>query len=733
MSVAPRYLQSKLLRPGLVDGTVRRDRLAERLRNSSAQVWLISAPAGYGKTTVVLEAIEGTDARIGWVSLDPTDNDPVRFWSHAAAAAVDNDDVLETLLDGLDPERIDLLVDDIMNAIEAMAEPIMIVLDDLHEIQDLGILGSLARILTHRPSNLTLVLVTRVDPALPIGRLRSHGQLAEIRAGDLAFTVNEAAELFGDLDDSEVSDIVETTEGWVTALRMLILSGGSDRDAHDLLRAAADGQSNMADFLAGEVLDRLPDGTKQFLVATSILDVLEPDLCDAVMDEPDSLAKLRDLARNRVFTQLVEPTTNTFRYHGLFRDFLRTRAEELPAAQLRSLHDAAARWLVDSEEPTAAIRHAIAAGDHELALATIKRHYLQYSQAGLLTTVDEWLTVFGRDESRIDPELRLMAAWAALNARKYDELDRWLEPPRGHTDTDALMVEIHAIRSHRARHEGDLEAAISEAALAAGHLVGDLAGFASVVCAAQGIAQVLAGQGADETLATAITTGQKYDIESSIVIGYSYLALSASTDPERLEEAESLADQALSYVTSPVLERFHQPAAALLVKSRAALSRGLLADAEELADKAQAIAETGREPLLAAIIHTHRARIAHRRGRADQVRALLRQAENSAGDKPGLWISEEIRRTTNDTRFAAVDSDVTLLGAVELTEKEREVLALLPHRLSRRDAATQLYMSENTLKTHLTSIRHKLALERREDIVERARALGLIPDEPAQG
>jgi LuxR family maltose regulon positive regulatory protein len=213
----------------------------------------------------VLQAVEGTDARVGWVSLDPTDNDPVRFWSHVAAAVLDDEDVLGTLLEGLDPARIDSFVDDIMNAIEVMAEPIVIVLDDAHEVQDREILASLARIITHRATNLTLVLVTRVDPALPIGRLRSHGQLAELRTGDLAFRSDEAAELFDDLDDSVVADIVETTEGWVTALRMLAMSTGSERGAPDLLRAAPDGHSDLADFLAGEMLDHLPDTTQDFL------------------------------------------------------------------------------------------------------------------------------------------------------------------------------------------------------------------------------------------------------------------------------------------------------------------------------------------------------------------------------------------------------------------------------------------------------------------------------------
>lgn len=242
MGAAPRYLRSKILRPRLNVTSVRRDRLVERLRDSAARVWLISAPAGYGKTTVVLEAIERTEARVGWVSIDPADNDPVPFWSHFAASLVDNDEEFFTLLDGLDPGRIDPLVDDITKTIEALAEQVIVVLDDVHEIHDRGILGSLARVVTHAPVNLTLVLVSRVDPTLPIARLRSHGHLAELRTSDLAFTIEEASALLqGELDESTVGDIVETTEGWATAIHMLAISSDSDRSAPDLLGVAADG------------------------------------------------------------------------------------------------------------------------------------------------------------------------------------------------------------------------------------------------------------------------------------------------------------------------------------------------------------------------------------------------------------------------------------------------------------------------------------------------------------
>jgi LuxR family maltose regulon positive regulatory protein len=735
--ISPFYLRSKVTRPRPSGSAIPRDHLVQRLIAGNAPVWLLSAPAGYGKTTVVLQALEQVGTRVSWIALDSADNDPMRFWAHFAAAVAPDEAAAGALVEEIDPKALDEAADLIIAEIERQPEPLVVVLDDLHEIHDESLLEDLGRLMTLPPENLTLVITARSDPALPIGRLRAHGRIAELRSSDLAFSQDEVRLLLAggsdEVTDSAVLEALERTAGWPTALAMLATSAGPDRGVAQLLVDSEDGQSDLADFLAGEVLSRQSPELQDFLVQTSVLDHMEPSLCDRITGKPGSLGQLHDLTRRHVFCQIVDADAKVFRYHPLFREFLLLAAQELPDDQLSAIHCSAARWYEDNDDPSRAIRHALDAADTEFALKTIKLNYLPFSQMGLLATVDDWLTAYGRDRCRLDPELRMAAAWVALNARSYEEVDSWLEAPSGSVDSDSTRVEIHTIRSHRARHLGHQADAVAEARLALDHAEGTTPGVQSIAHAVLGMSLVLGGEDGNEDLVAAIREGQAVGNDSSIVIGYSYLALAAANDPERMDEADALADQALDYVDSPILERFHQPSAAHLVKSQWAMSKGRVADASEAADRALGIAQEGWEPLLVALVSCQSALVAHRRGDSGRARTLLRSAEAAAGQHCGSWITRRISQTRNMVRFAAVDGDVLLPGAVELTAKESEVLALLPHRLSRRDLAEQLFVSENTLKTHLSSIRSKLGAERGDDLVGKARTLGLISDDSAEG
>jgi LuxR family maltose regulon positive regulatory protein len=724
------YLRSKLLAPRLHEDVVERPRLVERLAASSAAVWLVSAPAGYGKTTVVSQAVAEADAHVGWVSVDRADNDPVRFWTHVATALMGEGETLDGLAELTDPERMDAAVDRILAHVEGREERVVLVLDDLHEITEPAITEILGRVVIRPPANLTIAITARYDPALPIGRLRSHGQLAELRAPDLAFTLHETEAILAGVDPDTLALIAEQTEGWATALRMLAVTTAGSNTTEELLEALTREHRDLGDFLAAETLASLRPELQRFLVETSILEDLCPDSCDAVTGRSGSLALLRELARSQVFTELVDPPSDTYRYHRVFREFLRSRAEELEPGRLQQLHRAAAGWYTAADNPTATIRHALAAGDDELAMSTIKGHYGAFAQAGLLTTVNDWLEAYGLDRCRRDTELQLAAAWAALNARRFDDIDAWLDPT---TDDDLdrnFRVQAHTIRSHRARHRGDLATALDEGGLAVE--IADTRDPSlpdrSIAYAALVMAQQLARTVDPAASKAAVDLGRHAANDSSIVIGYSALALAASHDPERLGEAEAFAGQALAFATSPLLERFHQPMAALLAKSRVALGRGRPADAETLAERAEAIAQDAAAPLMSALVRCQLARVAHVQGQPDQARRHLRDAESVLGDEPPDPIVEEIRRARNESRFARAGSS----GPVELSERERAVLRLLPHGLSRKDLAAQLFVSENTIKSHLTSLRHKLGVTgRRADIVARALELGLIDDDTA--
>lgn len=724
-----RVLRSKLMPPTLHEDSIERPRLVQRLRDADAALWLVSAPAGYGKSTLVVQALQGFAGHVGWVSLDRVDNDAVRFWAHVAAAVIADATELDRVLELVDPDNLSTTIDELVANIEQHVDPVIVVFDDLHEISNREITDAISRILTHPPDNLTIAVTARADPTLPISRLRARGRLVELRARDLTFTTEEAGQLLGTgVEALTIERIVATTEGWPTALRMLAVSTTTDRSAGDLLEAAAQGGPDLSDFLASEALSVQRDEVQQFLIETSILDDLDPAMCDAVTGRPSSLSMLRDLANRQVFTELVNPITNTFRYHRLFRDFLRSRAEELDPTRLKALHRAAAVRYDEHNNPTPAIRHAMAAGEDSMALQTLKRHYITYSQMGRLPTVMEWLELYGLERARTDSVLRRVAAWGFLNARRYEVVDEWLNPPHPDdpAERDRFLAEAGTICSHRARHLGQLDEAVRFAEEADRLLVDRDDLLATAVDSVRAIALVLAGEQAEEASLAAVTVGNTLQIDAAIMIGYSCLAYLAVADPDRTDEADALADQALAFITSPLLERFHQPALALLVKSQVALARGLPADATELADRGEVVARAGSEPLIAALIHCQQARIDHLQGRLDDSRARLRQADVAAGDHGGRYIADVIRRTRNDTRFAAVDDQHLPPGAIDLSARELAVLQLLPHRLPRRKLAAQLHISENTLKSHLASIRHKLGVVGRSDIVERARELDLL-------
>lgn len=719
-----RYLRSKVMAPTLHADSVVRHRLVDLLATSGAPVWLLSAPAGYGKTTAAAQAIEATGDDVAWLSIDRADNDSVRFWTHLAAAVLGQGPDLDQLAERIDADHLDATADEILSFIERRPTAIILVLDDLHEITDVDTLEILGRIVSRLPTNLRVAITSRQDPALPIARLRAHDELVEVRAPELAFTVGEAGAVFGRLELETLQGIVEQTEGWATALRLIAVSIGGSTSPRQALETLGKDRGEIADFLSAEALGSLRPDLQGFLITTSVVDELTPDLADSLTGNPGGLATLRELARSQVFTDLVDPATNTYRYHRLFREFLRQKAQELDPETLSDLHQRAADWHSQHDNPTATIEHAMTAGNHEMALQTLKKFFSAYGQAGRMTTANSWLESYGLERCQEDPELRLMAAWVLLNIRRYDSVEHWLELRTNDEATPTYLAQAHSIRSHLARHRGNLKVALHEADAAVEIVPEDDAqdldwSFAFAVLS---MAQVIAGEADFATACSALTRGQPSGNDSAVMTGYSGLAAVAAIAGET-DEAEAHADQALAFASSPTLERFHQPVTALLVKSQIAMTRGQVGDAAGYAERAELIAAAGAEPLFGVMARCQLARVTHAQGHPEQARQWLRDAEALFGDDDAPQLVELIRQTRNDTRFAHRDEALP----VELSEREQAVLQLLPHGLSRKELGAQLFISENTVKTYLTSLRHKLGVTgRSSEIVARAVELGLF-------
>jgi LuxR family maltose regulon positive regulatory protein len=391
---------------------------------------VVAAPAGFGKTVLLADWIGQEGRPAAWLSLDPADNDPARFWRHVAAAL---DQVrpgiarrLIPMLGPPAPRDFTGLVAALINELAAQPadDEIVAVLDDYHLIGSEPVHRSLAFLLEHRPPGLCVVLATRSDPPLPLARLRARGELTELRAAQLRFTVGEAAALLrhateNRLSPAAVAALTNRTEGWAAGLHLAALSLRGHPDAASFVAAFSGSHRFILDYLAEEVLDQQPQHARAFLLETSVLDRLSGGLCEAVTGRADSQAMLEELERGGLFLTPLDDTRAWWRYHQLFADLLGARLRREQPGKLPGLHRGAGAWCESHGLVDEAIRHAFAAGDAGWAARLIERHFDLQLRRG--ATVDQWMTGLQEDLLRSRPRLRLIQAVSALMAGRVDE------------------------------------------------------------------------------------------------------------------------------------------------------------------------------------------------------------------------------------------------------------------------------------------------------------------------
>lgn len=369
---------TKLYVPKLRGDLVARPRLLERLRRAGSRLTLVSAPAGFGKTTLLAEwlnATPGDDRSVAWVSLDPSDNEPARFWTYVVTAlqgAVPTvgSGSLELLSSA--PLATDLGLTTLLNELAAAPGEVWLVLDDYHLVDDHDVGGGVAFLLEHLPPHVHVVLSTRADPDLPLARFRVRGELVEIRAADLRFTSDEAAEYLDAATGQHLSardiEVLEArTEGWIAALQLAALSLQGREDVSSFIAQFAGTDRYLVDYLVEEVLAHQPEPVRDFLLQTSVLDELAGTLCDALTGRDDGSLMLTTLERTNLFLVPLDDRREWYRYHHLFADVLRARllAEQPDLVPL--LHQRASRWYEAHDSAEEAVRHALAARDFDRA------------------------------------------------------------------------------------------------------------------------------------------------------------------------------------------------------------------------------------------------------------------------------------------------------------------------------------------------------------------------------
>jgi LuxR family maltose regulon positive regulatory protein len=459
---------------------VARPRLTERLdRGAESALTLVSAPAGFGKTTLLAEWLAG-GRMAAWLSLDARDNDPAVFWAYVVAAVRS---VAPGIGAGALDQPIETVLATLLNDLSAVPGDVVLVLDDYHLVESREIQDGMAFLLEHRPPQLHVVIAGRADPALSLARLRGRGELAEIRATDLRFRPDEAAAYLNEvmgltLTAQDVAALEARTEGWIAALQLAALSMQGRDDVAGFIAGFAGDDRYIVDYLIEEVLQRQSDQVRGFLLRTSVLSRLSGGLCDAVTGQDGGQAMLDALDRGNLFLVPLDDRRRWYRYHHLFGDVLRARLLDEQPGLVPDLHRRAADWYERNGERHEAIRHAMAGGDLDHAADLIELALPAAGRERQEVTVRRWLEALPDAVVRVRPVLSDGYAGSFLvrgevegvEARLRDA-ERWLDAttrPPGMVVADeeqfrALPAAVAVHRAGQARILGDVAGTMAHA------------------------------------------------------------------------------------------------------------------------------------------------------------------------------------------------------------------------------------------------------------------------------
>jgi ATP/maltotriose-dependent transcriptional regulator MalT len=733
----PIVVATKLRPPRIRAEIVDRPDLLARLREGrERKLTLVCAPAGYGKSTLLAQWVDGDRSHTPfvWLSLETADSDPTRLWTHLISGLHDvhvpcGAGSLAALSAGpraIADTVIPLLVQEL-----ADAPPLVVILDDWHVVKDELCDSTLALLVERAPEAVQIVVSARADPALPIARLRAHGALTEVRAAALRMTTDEAAELVRrthiDLERADVERLNQRTEGWPAGICLALLAAKEHHDRRRFLEEFSGGSRHVLDFLADDVLAVATPATREFLLRTSVLGRLTAELCDAVLETTTSAAVLADIARENLFVVPLDESGAEYRYHHLFEAMLERELRASDPAAPSELHARAARWFETQGDIEAAVEHAIASGDAARSSDLIVRHATRYWVSGRLLTVSRWLAALSSPEARADPKLAIVRAQiAGLAGNSRDEIERWLVVAESASDPGPLANGLASIRSavglvRSAYLTKGIGTAETSSRLAL-ELEPPQSPWRLQMLVTLGQALYLGGypERARPPLEEARAMPGGSAAAPAAALGLAYLALIALESGSRAE-AESIAREALA-----ILDERYLGSGIAAVTPHVALGCALVEtpDVHAAADHLARAVELAT-PTAPSYWHAHalirQAAALHRLGKMAAAGQSLARAATELDSLPDRAMLGELYESTREAITGRPRRE-GFLGD-DLSEAETRIARSLMAGSSLNEVAQELYLSPNTVKTHRRSVYRKLGVSTRNEFLERAKEL----------
>ena len=737
------FLEAKLHPPLVRQGWVERARLLDRLDAATRRpIVLVSAPAGYGKTTLVAQwlADRRGDRAAAWVALDEGDNDPARLWTHVAVALERAGCVLSTALTAsmaaMDGELVAGLLHKLLGVLASMPDEVCILLDDFQSITNPACHEQVELLVENLPPQVHLVIMSRADPGLKLGRLRASGSLVEIRADALRFTLLETSALLAAEDvvlhDEAVTELLMTTEGWPAGLYLAILALSGRSDPDEFVRRFDGNDRFVGEYFSEEVLSGHAEPVRELILKISVMERFCAAVCDAVAETSDAADILRDLERQNLFLVPLDDEGRWFRFHHLFSAVARSQLEVVHPDQVPSLHHRAAEWFQAHGHVDEAVTHLMAAGRLPHAADLVQANLFVYVDGGRAQTVQAWLRALGSDTVSKHPAAAVAAAWMAAVtgdqealARHLDELGPVLDhgplPDRTHSVESAVSLiqgmygyggPIEMMAGARRSVELETDARTTQYSMAqrnlghAAYVLGDLAAAVPPLTKAVHSEAALPMVRLFALSENSLVHAELGQHELSREMAERAMEIAAERELYAMPQARSLAFTALGQAQAAAgklgdaLTTLEQGRALrrkfpsigpwpsihnLLVMSRVAVEVGDVVLAQELLDD------------LALRLDRYPEGVEAMQARTAAVRAALhdRSGRDRQLDEP-------------------------------LTGRELDVLRLLQGTLSFSEIARVLHLSSNTVKTHARATYRKLGAHSRSDAVAIARRRQLL-------